>query len=100
MTVANPEVKIPRRSVQQPAGEIGMWVKMFNPPTESPPTPELLVPTNPVPEVMRAAGLLDKVATPHTVVTDLMHGLNLPSWDRRPGGLNFFAFRQADNPLA
>ena len=49
---------------------------------------------------MRAAGLLDKVATPHTVVTDLMHGLNLPSWDRRLGGLNFFAFRQDNNPLA
>jgi hypothetical protein len=77
-----------------------MWVKMFDPPAESPPTPELVVPTNPVPEVMRAAGLLDAVPTPHTVVTDLMHGLNVPSWDGRNGGLNFFAFRQDNNPLA
>jgi len=46
MTFKNPRHLIPRRSV---VGHEGTWVKSFNPPREEPPTPELLLPTNPVP---------------------------------------------------
>ncbi len=100
MSVANPAVRINRRSVEQPTGEIGMWVKMFDPPTESPPTPELIAPTNPVPEVMLAAGLLTGVATEHTWETDLLHGIQVATWDNRPNGLTFFTFDQPNNPTA
>jgi hypothetical protein len=100
MTVENPEVIIRRRSVEQPAGEVGHWVKMFDPPQASPPTPELLEPTNPVPEVMLAAGLLDGVPAPHTLETSLLHGLSLETWDNRDRPLFFMTFRQANNPAA
>ncbi|MBI5582300.1 MAG: multicopper oxidase domain-containing protein [Deltaproteobacteria bacterium] len=105
MSVENPAVRIPRRSIEQPAGEAGLWVKMFDPPTESPPTPELLdllhlplgVKANPVPEVMQAAGLA-AVSVPHTVQRDLLHGLKLPGWDGKR--LEFFTFRDKDVPAA
>jgi hypothetical protein len=108
MSVANPAIRIRRRSVEQPDGEVGLWVKMFDPPTESPDTPELLnlsnlpagVRANPVPEVMAAAGLASPPPTPHLWETDLLHGLNVPSWDNRPGGLTFFTLDQPNNPTA
>jgi hypothetical protein len=106
MTFANPAFIIPRRSVFQPAGEAGMWAKVFDPPTASPKTPEFLnlnnlplgVKANPVPEVMLAAGFQDKVSNPHTVQRDLMHGMKIPTWDHRPGDLVYFLFRDGDNP--
>jgi hypothetical protein len=79
-------------------GEENEWAKMFDPPTASPFTPDLLLPTNPVPEVMLAAGFQNQVTTPHTVQRDLLHTLVLDTWDNRPNGLRFFTFRDADNP--
>ena len=70
---------------------------MCDPPKASPFTPELLLPTNPVPEVMAAAGL-QAVTTPHTVQRDLLNRLILPTWDNRPNGLEFMTFRDGDNP--
>ena len=46
MGFENPKYHIPRRSV---VGHEGEWVKSFNPPRGEPPTPELILPTNPVP---------------------------------------------------
>ena len=46
MAFKNPGYHILRRSV---VGHEGEWVKSFNPPRDEPPTPELLLPTNPVP---------------------------------------------------
>jgi len=106
------EFAIERRSVEQPRGEAGLWVKF--PPlvgAESPPTPELIDPTtfpvlpsatnnaiNPVIQVMANAGLTKKVRKAGTLFTDLMHGMKIETWD----GLEmmFFLFRQNDNPLA
>jgi len=88
---------IPRRTVEQPAGEAGLWAKMFDPPNVSPMTPELLVPDNPVPEVMAAAGLA-QLRKANTVVTDLMHGDKIPAWDGKE--IIYFLFRQKGNDLA
>ena len=49
MSVTTPAFTIPRRTV---AGNENEFVKIFDPPTASPATPELLDPTNPVPEFM------------------------------------------------
>jgi len=105
MSVEKPAFHIRRRSIEQPAGEAGLWVKLFDPPTASPETPEFLdlqnlprgVKANPVPEVMAAAGF-GKVSEPHTVQRDLMHGVKIPGWDGKE--LNFFVFRDKDNNLA
>ena len=97
MSFASPTYIIPRESV---VGEEHEWAKMFDPPTASPVTPELLLPTNPVPEVMLAAGFQSKVTTPRTVQRDLLHGLVLTTWDNRPNGLRFFTFADQDNPSA
>ncbi|GFO68816.1 hypothetical protein GMLC_23950 [Geomonas limicola] len=96
MSVQNPKYAIPRWSV---VGMEGMWSKMFDPPTESPVTPELLAPTNPVPEVMAAAGYQNPPATPHTVQRDLLHGLKMPTWDGKKQ-LFFMTFADNDNPAA
>jgi FtsP/CotA-like multicopper oxidase with cupredoxin domain len=72
----------------------GMHSKMFDPPTQSPPTPDLLVPTNPVPEVMLAAGFLNSVSFPNTVRRQLMHGMTVPTWDAQ--NMVFFVFRDPD----
>ncbi|HET7317513.1 MAG TPA: hypothetical protein VFK23_00110, partial [Nitrospirota bacterium] len=64
MSVNNPAFQIPRRTV---AGNENEFVKIFDPPQGSPATPELLDPTNPVPEFMLANGSLAKVSTQHTV---------------------------------
>ena len=104
MTFQNPAVRILRRSV---AGMEGMHSKMFDPPTASPATPEFIDPTappvlppgvkfNPVPEIMAALGLQTKnpPSPPHTVQLQLMHGMNIPTWDLRP--MQFFVFRNPD----
>ena len=110
MSATDPAFTILRRSVEQPAGEAGMWEKMspmFPKATVSPPTPELLdlfalpegVRANPVPHVMEAAGLI-QVSQPFTVQLDLMHGMRIPTWDERPGDLFYMLFRDGDNPAA
>ncbi len=96
MSVVNPTHNIQRQSV---AGMEGMWTKMFDPPTASPPTPDRLNPTNPVPEVMAAAGFLKGPSIPHTVTRDLLHGLDIPTWDGLKK-LKFFLIRDSDNPNA
>jgi hypothetical protein len=86
---------------------------MFDPPKDSPPTPENLdltligldgnptapagtkVRANPVPSVMEAALYL-KPKFPYTVTRTLMHGMNFDTWDLRPGGMNFFLFADDD----
>ncbi|MDZ4230549.1 MAG: multicopper oxidase domain-containing protein, partial [Dehalococcoidales bacterium] len=89
---------IPRQSV---AGMEGMFTKMFDPPAESPPTPDLLAPTNPVPEVMAAAppsigGPFQNLpTTPHTVERRLRHSDDITVWDGQR--LRFFMFSDPDN---
>jgi hypothetical protein len=58
-----------------------MFVKMWDPPTESPLTPDFISPTNPVPEVMTAAGLADPPSVPHTLELDLLNGDAIDTWD-------------------
>jgi len=79
MSGSNPAKTISRWSV---VGMEGMWVKMWDPPTESPATPDMIAPTNPVPEVMFAAGYANAApVAPHTMSLDLLHGLTLATWD-------------------
>jgi FtsP/CotA-like multicopper oxidase with cupredoxin domain len=94
MSVQNPAHKIARWSV---VGMEGMWAKMFDPPVESPATPDQVAPTNPVPEVVAAAGLQNTPTVPHTVQRNLLHGLTLPTWDGLKQ-LKFYTFQDKDNP--
>jgi Multicopper oxidase len=109
MSFAKPAFHIPRRTVEQPAGEAGMWEKMspmFPANTQSPPPPEVLDPfnlppgvrANIVPHVMAAAGFQSQVSTPFTIQRDLLHGARMDTWDERRDGLTFFLFRDKDNP--
>jgi len=75
-----------------------MHSKMFDPPTESPTTPDFVYATNPVPEVMQAAGLYNPSA-PHTMKPDLMHGDKILTWDGLID-MMFFLIRDGDNPIA
>lgn len=104
MSFTRPALTIARRSVEQPPGEAGLWEKMspmLPKNTNSPPTPENLdltalpagVRANPVPEILTAAGFANKPSAPHTLDVDLMHGMKIPTWDRRKGDLQFFLFR-------
>jgi hypothetical protein len=107
-------IHIPRQSV---VGSEGLWTKMFDPPNDSPETPEFLdltqiglsgtptnpkipvgVRANPVPSVMQAAGMMDPEA-PYTIFRSLMHGETRPTWDggAKGGKLEFFLF--ADDKL-
>ncbi len=94
MSFANPGFKIPRQSIE---GMEGMFVKMWDPPTRSPATPDELAPTNPVPEVLFAAGLQNKPSTPHTVERDGLHGADITTWDGAKK-LKFMLWRDKDNP--
>src|SRR5512134_663355 len=93
MSYDTPGTTILRRSV---AGMEGMHSKMFDPPKLSPATPDLVHPTNPVPDVMAAAGFLSQnpPAPLHTMQRQLMHGMNLPTWDGQD--MMFFLFRDPD----
>jgi len=103
MSATAPANIIPRWSV---VGMEGMWVKMWDPPTESPATPDLIAPTNPVPEVMFAAGYANIApAAPHTLSLDLLHGMTVATWDSpapvgQPGAkvLEFFTIIDPDVP--
>ncbi len=100
MSVAIPAFSIPRHSV---VGEEAEWAKMFDPPAESPPTPELLAPTNPVPAFMEATlnqpgqSTVFTVSIPNTVRRTLLHGLMIPTWENPPAKeLMFYAFGDPD----
>ena len=81
---------------------------MFDPPTDSPPTPEDLVAcgdqprsrgtmANPVPSVMQAA--VCRRCDPYTIQRDLMHGMTSAHLGRPPKQLIFFTFTDdPDNP--
>jgi FtsP/CotA-like multicopper oxidase with cupredoxin domain len=88
MALPKSGITIHRQSV---AGEENEWVKMFDPPTESPPTPELLTPTNPVPEFMAANGYASAPVAPNTVSRNLMHGMPITMWDGKD--VTFFLFQ-------
>ena len=101
MSVTTPAFIIPRKSL---VGYEGEWVKMFDPPTVSPATPENLELTklpagtrpNPVPDVMAAAGYQKKPSVPYTVIQELLKSLTIPTWDGK--NLAFFAIGDSDNP--
>ena len=88
-------IRIKRQSV---VGMEAMHSKMFDPPTDSPTTPDLVPATNPVAEVMAAAGLYNPSA-PHTMKPDLMHGDKLLTWDGAYD-MMFYLIRDGDNPIA
>ncbi|MBI2851680.1 MAG: multicopper oxidase domain-containing protein [Chloroflexi bacterium] len=97
MSVNNPIFgTIPRQSA---VGMENEWVKMFDPPKADPPTPDVLVPTNPVPEVMAAAGMQTAPPIAHTLERQLMHGMTQRTWDNATD-LVFFVFRDPTNPTA
>jgi hypothetical protein len=73
------------------------WVKMFDPPTASPATPERMAPTNPVPEVMQTNGLAS-VSTPHTVRRNLLQGVDVTTFDNNK--IKCYALGDPDVPLA
>ena len=77
MALPNSGIIIPRQSV---VGHEAEYVKMFDPPTASPPTCELLTPTNPVPEFMQSLGLAS-VGIPHTVRPRLLNNTTITAWD-------------------
>jgi hypothetical protein len=81
MPPLNPKYLIPRRSI---AGMEGMWAKMWDPPTESPATPELVTPTNPVPAFMAATIPGAKMSTLNTVQRELIDGVTITGWDGTP----------------
>ncbi|MBI2850787.1 MAG: carboxypeptidase regulatory-like domain-containing protein [Chloroflexi bacterium] len=93
MSFSSPAHRIPRQSI---VGMEGMFAKMWDPPTVSPSTPDKRSPTNPVPEVIAAAGLADIPSASHTVQRDLLHGARLSAWDSKE--INFYLFRDADIP--
>jgi hypothetical protein len=80
----------------------GMFVKMWDPPTENPATPDEILPNNPVPEVLVAAGIAvflpGQEPPPHTMQLDLLHGMTLPAWDNPNKDLNFFTLVNPDIP--
>jgi hypothetical protein len=95
MAFANPQFRISRRPV---VTQVNEWVKMFDPPTASPATPERIDATNPVPEVMLAGGFQNKVSTPHTVRRELLKGLDVNTFDG--ARIRCFTLGDPDNPTA
>ena len=91
MSLSNPGYHIPRKSV---AGHEGAWVKIFDPPAASPPTPELLQPTNPVPAFIARTVRDAKMSINNTVRLDLMKTVDLRMWDGQQ--LEFFLIANPD----
>jgi hypothetical protein len=80
-------------------GDENEYVKMFDPPKESPATPELMGATNPVPQFMFTVLAQDAPTVANTVQRRLFSTVNITSWD----GLHtfgMFAFADQDNPTA
>jgi len=95
MPPLNPKYLIPRRSI---AGMEGMWAKMWDPPTESPNTPELLAPTNPVPAFMAATIPGAKMSRLNTLQRELIDGVTINGWDGTP--LDIMGIGDKDVPAA
>lgn len=76
------------------SGMEALWTKMWDPPKESPPTPEVILPTNPVPAFMGTV-LGTAPSVPNTVQRDLLNGLTITTWDGLKT-LDFMAFRDSD----
>jgi FtsP/CotA-like multicopper oxidase with cupredoxin domain len=93
MSFTNPSHTIERRPI---VNKVSEWVKMFDPPTASPNTPELLRPTNPVPEVLLAAGFQTLVERAHTVQRKLLIKLDVTMFDGRV--LPTFSIGDPENP--
>lgn len=83
--------RVLRRSV---AGMEAMWTKMWDPPRESPTTPDLVAATNPVPAFMASLGL-GNVSVPNTVQRTLLNGVSLRTWDNLKN-LDFMTFNDPD----
>src|SRR6185369_17054615 len=112
MALPNSGITVTRWSV---VGMEGMWVKMWDPPTQAvPPIDQLLmvpqnvpdgkggtsqIRPNPVPEAMAAAGHQNQPVIPHTVQRDLLHGLKLTTWDGLKS-LVFYTIGDSNNPAA
>lgn len=99
MSVSNPANLIPRRSI---AGDENEYVKMFDPPRNSPVTPEQITPTNPVPEFMASVVAGFAPPAPNTVHRRLFSQIAIPKWDVPAVNptMGFFAFGENTNPLA
>jgi FtsP/CotA-like multicopper oxidase with cupredoxin domain len=93
MSFTNPVHRIARRSV---VGHEGEWVKSFDPPQESPPTPELLIPTNPVPKFVAESIPGAIMQIPNNQRVHLMHSRDLTMWDGRK--IRFFLISNPDVP--
>jgi len=84
--------RIRRRSI---AGMEGMWTKMWDPPRDSPTTPDVIAPTNPVPAFMQSLGL-GNVSVPNTVQRRLIAAmLQRTTWDNAKN-LQFMTFSDGD----
>lgn len=93
MSFTNPAYTIARRSV---AGQENEWCKMFDPPTASPPTPDRVAPTNPVPAFRAATVPGATMDIPSTVRLRLMHGQDIDMWDGKK--VKFYLFSDPDIP--
>ena len=93
MSFTNPSYRIPRRSI---AGHEGEWVKSFDPPFGSPPTPERVQPTNPVPAFIARTVPNAKMNKDSTVYLDLMKTKDIKMWDGKE--LEFFLVGCPDIP--
>jgi len=71
----------------------GLWTKMWDPPRESPLTPENINPTNPVPTFMGT--LFGAPSVANTVQRSLLHGLSINTWDGLKN-IQFMTFRDDD----
>lgn len=91
MALPKSGIRVARKTI---AGMEGMWTKMWDPPRDSPATPDRVAPTNPVPTFMGSV-LGGAPTTPNTVTRDLLSGLSLPTWDGRKV-LDFMVFSDDD----
>jgi len=95
MSVSSPAFTILRRSV---VGMENEWIKMWDPPTASPPTNEYVAPTNPVPAFVAATVPGATMTIPNTVKVTLLHGTVIPMWDGKNVG--FFTIGDGNVPAA
>ena len=91
MALPRSGITVPRKKI---AGMEGPWVKMWDPPADSPATPDRLAPTNPVPGFMRDTVENFTVTTSNTVQRNLRGNLDLDTWD----GAQRLAFMTFSDP--
>ncbi|MEH7238180.1 multicopper oxidase domain-containing protein [Bacillus sp. JJ1562] len=91
MSFSSPGHRILRRSI---SGHEGEWVKSFDPPAASPPTPEYLNPTNPVPAFIARTVKDAKMKINNTVSLDLMRTQDIKMWNGKE--LEFFLIACSD----